>query len=197
MEKNMEKKFLFLILSILHIILILNGCHSGHNVVLTAENVIFDHLNKDSSLGVLVISDERMGQTWYKTQNNWRVETIKNIPETSLYNVWQVEISPQDEYMAVLSEGEGHPIVEIFEINKIFRQRDGLEDEMISPALSVDPYPGTIWIKEWQSDTLLLIDSDIPLTLLDKKERRVPLQDPGLETQEFLWDVSSDTIIRK
>lgn len=191
----MEKKFLFLILSILHIIL--NGCHLGHNVVLTAENVIFDHLNKDSSIGVLVISDERNGQTWYKTIKNWRVETIKNIPETSLHNVWQVEISPQDEYMAVLSEGEGHPIVEIFEIKKIFSQRDGLEDEMISSTLSVDPYPGTIWIRGWKSDTLLLIDSDMPLNFLDKKERRVPLRDPGSETQEFLWDVSSDTILIK
>lgn len=173
------------------------GCHSGHNVVLTAENVVSDHLNTDASVGLMVISDERKGQAWYKTQKTGRVETIKNIPETALHNVWQVEISPKDEYIAVLSEGEGHPIVEIFELKKILMQRDGLEDEMIPPVLTVDPYPGTIWMKGWQSDTLLLIDSDVPLTFLDKNERRVPLQDMGLETQTFLWDISTDIIIRK
>lgn len=173
------------------------SCQSGHHVVLTAENVVSDHLNTDSSVGLIVISDKRKGQAWYKSQKTWRVETIKNIPETALRNVWQVEISPKDEYLAVLSEGEGHPIVDIFELKKIFMPRDGLEDEMISPILTVDPYPGTIWIKGWQSDTLLLIESDVPLTFLDKKERRVPLQDMGLETQTFLWDISTDTIVKK
>lgn len=189
------KTFWLLILAI--VLLIITGCNLRHNVVLTAENVVFDHLNKDPSIGIMVISDEREGQKWYKTIKDWRVETIQNIPETYLYKVWQVEISPQDEYMAVLSEGEGHPLVEIFEIEKILMRRDDLEDEMISPILTVDPYPGTIWIKGWKHGTQLILDSDMPLTRLNKKKRRVPLQDPELESQTFLWDVLSDTITRK
>lgn len=74
-------------------------------------------------------------------------------------------------------------------------QRDGLEDEMISPVLTVDPYPGTIWIKGWQNETQLRIDSDMPLNLLDRKLRRVFSEDAGVETREYLWDVLSDTII--
>jgi hypothetical protein len=189
------KRVFYSILLIL--IFIFYSCRSGHKVVLTAENIVTDHLNADASVGLMVITDERKGQAWYKTQKTWRIETIKNIPETALHNVWQVEISPKDDYVAVLSEGEGHPMVEIFELKKIFRQRDGLEDEMISPIVTIDPYPGTIWIKGWQSDTILRIESDVPLTLLDKHERRVPFQDPELETRIFLWNISTDTLTRK
>lgn len=146
---------------------------------------------------LMVISDERKGQAWYMTQKTWRIATIKNIPETALHNVWQVAISPKDEYLAVLSEGEGHPIVDIFKLKTIFRPRDGLEDAMIPPVLTIDPYPGTIWIRGWQSDACLLIESDVPLTLLDKKKRRVPLLEPGSETQTFSWDISNDAIVRK
>lgn len=192
----MAKQFLFSIFLV--VLLKLTGCcHLDRNIVFSADNVVFDQLNKDSAISLLVISDERKGQTWYKTQKSGRVETLKNIPETSLYNVWQIEISPQDEYMAVLSEGEGHPIVEIYEIKKILMQRDGFEDELIPSILSLDPYPGSIWIKGWKSDTEILIESDMPLNLLDKKERRVPLQYPGIETQLFIWDVLSDSIIGK
>lgn len=193
MRKNTVNNFLFTAFLLLHFTL--DACHLKPDCIPTAENVVYRHLNKDSSVGVLVISDERKGQTWYRVHSRWRVETIKNIPETSLYKVWQVEISPQDDYMAVLSEEEGHPVVEIFEISRILMQRDGLEDEMISPVLTVDPYPGTIWIKGWQNETQLRIDSDMPLNLLDRKLRRVFSEDAGVETREYLWDVLSDTII--
>ncbi len=175
-------------------LIFLSGCVSGHRVVLTSENVVFDHFNTDASMGIMVISDERKGQAWYKTQQTWRVETIQNVPETASHHVWQIEISPGDAYLAVLSEGEGHPVVEIFEIKSILMQRDGCEDTMIAPVLSIDPYPGTIWIERWKSDTLLLVSSDVPLTLLDKNTRRVPLQDPESDSRKFLWDISTDTI---
>ncbi len=191
----MIKRVFYSVLLIL--LFALYGCVSGHKVVLRSENVVFDHFNTDSSMGLMAISDDRKGQIWYKTQKTWRVETIKNVPETALHNVWQIEISSKDEYLAVLSEGEGHAVVEIFEIKSILMQRDGLEDIMISPILTVDPYPGTIWIEGWQNDKVLLIISDVPLTRLDKNERRVPLQDPELYSQKFLWDISTDTILKK
>jgi hypothetical protein len=181
----------------LAMITFISGCSSQESVTLSAENIFFDHLKGDLSTGIFVISDERKGPVWYKTRKKLRLEALKNIPDTSFQNVWQIKISLEDGFIAVLSEGEGHPVVEVFRLGDILSHRDGWEDEPVGAILSIDPYPGTIRIKGWKSDTLLSIYSDVLLTEMDKKERRVPSQDPSNKTREFIWDVLTDTITMK
>lgn len=175
----------------------LYGCASGHKVILTSENVVFDHFNTDASMGLMVISDERKGQAWYRTDRTGRIESLMNVPDTASQHVWQIEISPKDDYLAVLSEDEGHPVVEIFQMKSILAPGEGWEDTMVSPISMVDPYPGSIWIEGWENDTFLLVKSDVPLTLLDPKQRRVPLQDPEQGSRKFLWDIATDTIFEE
>ncbi len=171
------------------------GCQSGRRLAPEAENAVFVHLNRNPAEGILIVSDDPTEQVWYTTRENRSAEKIRNVPETSMYNVWQARISPGDEYLAVLSEGEGHPVVDIFELNRLFSQAENAQK--VSPLLSIDPYPGTIWIRGWQGDTTLVIESDVPLDLLDSEAEKVRIGDPWQETRQFLWNIVTDTVRRK
>ncbi len=188
----MEKVFQIFMLSIF--LLFLTACYQGNKTILIPEDAVTVHLNKDPSIRIMVKSDDYKNKTWYRIFKNGSVEVIKNIPDVSLYDISQIKISPQDKYMAVLSAGEGHPLVDIFETKKILLQQDGLEGAVISPILTVNPYPGGIWINRWETDTLLLVDSDMPL---DQKEKMHLLQEPESETHTFSWNILTGEIKRK
>lgn len=168
------------------------GCHSQRHLAPEDGNPVFASLNRNPVKGILVISDAYGEQAWYETLENRPAGVIQTTPKTSAYTVWQIQISPGDTYLAVLSEGEGHPVVDIFEIERIFSRTKN--PEKVLPLLSIDPYPGTIWINGWQGDTLLAIKSDVPLDLLNKEAGRVLVEEPGSEIRQFLWDVSTGTI---
>lgn len=176
---------------------IINGCVYDSRIIIEAENAVFSPMNNEVSSGIMVISDFREGPIWYRLKKDSPVEIIANTPDISMHRVWQIEISPSDTYLAVLSESEGHPVVDVFEMKHVFIPEESGLGGIVRPLLSVDPYPGTIGIKGWQNDGILILESDMPLTLTDKKLRRVFNEAPYMETQQFLWDVSADSIKRK
>lgn len=176
--------------------LIITGCHKERVPLFTAENMVSAQLNMNSAVGIMILSDTYNQATWYKTLNNRPVMPIQNAPETSSPHVYQVAISPNDDHIAVLSAGEGHPVIEIFEIENIFKQGAGCENT-IDPISRIDPYPGTIWIEGWESEMLLTVGSDVPLDLVDRGEREALLENSEVLPQEFLWDIFADTITRR
>ena len=175
----------------------LPGCRPAGSVTIEAGNVRHEWLHATPDVGLLVISDARNGQAWYRTERRWRIESLKNVPETSLGHVWQLAASPGDTYLAVLSEGEGHPMVDLFDLGEVLDTRDSDDDQAVKPLLIIDPYPGGVWIIRWRNDSVLEIRSDAPLDRLDKAERRVPAADPwDIDDKAYLWDVKTDTISR-
>lgn len=176
---------------------LLAGCSSTHRVVMTAENVIHTRLNERPDMGLLVISDERKGQAWYETEEGYEVRSIKNVPQTCLQEVWQVSVSPDDNLLAVVSVGEGHPVLEIFSLNEVFSIRDGWEDEAVEPLLTIDPYPGWVSIDGWESPTVLEVTSDMPLNRLDKSERRVRGVFSDDPERRYFWNIETDVILRE
>jgi len=146
----------------------------------------------------LVISDNRKGQAWYVTEAGYRIRSLENVPETCLYNVRQAFASPDDKYLAVVSVGEGHPVLEIFPLDQVLNPRDDEEDYFVEPLLAIDPFPGWVWIAGWQAPTVLRISSDMPLQRLDRSKRRVRDGVLYLEDENsYLWDVGIDAIERK
>jgi hypothetical protein len=141
----------------------------------------------------MVISDDRKGQMWYRTKEKWLVESLKNVPETNLQSVHHLSVSPDDKMLAIVSVGEGHPYLEVFDLGDILANRDDEEDRMIKPLRKIDPYPGYISVVGWKGDKLI-VSSDMPLDRLDKKERRAPGPDPMPEPKRFVWHVATDTI---
>jgi hypothetical protein len=178
---------------------LLSGCSSPQRVVLTPEKVIHARLNGNPSIGLLVISDERKGLMWYRTATDFLTQRLKNVPATGFHEVWQVSVSPDDKYLAVISVGEGHPIIEVFHLGEVLISSHSTEENSVNSLLTIDPYPGYVWILGWRAPSVLRVASDMPLERLDKSERRVPIQDieSEVERRKYLWDISMDTIQRE
>lgn len=171
------------------------GCHRGLQPHSEIENGISVHLNGNPGRGISVTTDSYGESAWFETRNGRPVRPIGSIPETSARSVWQAAISPGDDYLAVLSVDEGHPAVDIFQMAPIFSHAK--DPEKLPPLLSIDPYPGTIRIQGWQGDTILVVESDVPLNLLDKNTGRMSIEEPWSRPRNFLWNVSSGIIEMK
>jgi hypothetical protein len=172
---------------------VLFSCHSPARVILNVRNVQMVRLHKDPNAGLMVISDDKKGPMWFSVEDKGRVESLKNIPQVSLHAIEHLSFSPDDKVLAVISVGEGHPYLEIFNVNSILGSRDSESDVQIEPTLAIDPYPGYVWVNGWKGEKLIL-RSDMPLDHLDKKERRVTSANKESKSRTFYWHIPTDTI---
>jgi len=103
-----------------------------------------------------------------------------------LYQVHQILPSPDNRYLAVLSVGEGHPMVEVIDLEKLRLQ------SKYAVLQTIDPYPGTVSIDRWDG-AHLIVNSNAPLTQR-KEDGRV---DPDLmlpKDEAFSLDVATGEI---
>lgn len=94
--------------------------------------------------------------------------------------------SANGKYLAVLSAGEGHPMVDVVDLPVL---RNKSEYKVLHV---LDPYPGTITLDHWE-DSNLVIDTTVPLNLR-KEDGRV---DPDLmfsEPKKFILNVPTGII---
>jgi hypothetical protein len=92
---------------------------------------------------------------WTLRTASGRARQIKT-PKASLSHVAELRVSPSGRYAAVVSVGEGHPILDLFDLHAV------LDDDAPEPLATVNPYPGMVSIREWTGD-LLVVESDMPL----------------------------------
>lgn len=96
---------------------------------------------------------------------------------SAMYQVAQLLPSPDHRWLAVVSVGEGHPILEIVDAQKL------LLDQEYKVVHEINPYPGTLSADRWEGDALR-ISSDVALELGEARDRAAA--DPLLpETGEF------------
>jgi hypothetical protein len=62
-------------------------------------------------------------------------------------------ISPSQQWLAIISVGEGHPIIDIVELPKF------LQNNEPKTLLSINPFPGTIDLIKWRANQLV-VESD-------------------------------------
>ncbi|MEP7008765.1 MAG: hypothetical protein ABJC13_00430 [Acidobacteriota bacterium] len=78
---------------------------------------------------------------------------------TALSEVGEISVSPDRKWLAVVSVGEGHPMLEVVDLLRF------TEVHVYEPLTTVNPYPGTINLAGWETHTLL-VSSEMPLDLL-------------------------------
>lgn len=94
----------------------------------------------------------------------WRVDCVDAAPKelgcdaTALHQVVEVQIAPDQQWMAVTSVGEGHPMLELVALP------EWLAGKPYRAQCTINPYPGTAYFKGWEAGKLRL-GSDVDLTV--------------------------------
>lgn len=109
----------------------------------------------------------------------------KKMPESpsSLIHVSEIKPSPDHRFLAIISVGEGHPILDIIDLPRLLTENE------TRTIMTVNPYPGTINIAQWSANRLI-VKSDALLTRKDKEEPFLTFQEQEL----FSVNASSSTI---
>lgn len=99
----------------------------------------------------------------------------RKIPESpsSLAYVSEIKPSLDNRFLAIISVGEGHPILDIIDLPKLLTEN---EPRTIT---TVNPYPGTINVERW-SGNRLIVKSDALLTRKVKEEHFLTFQEQEL-----------------
>ena len=167
---------------LLIIFLLITGFNYSQDITpetLKDQGVFMLSIGNNETLCV-INTDYEKGAYWFVIKGAYGNREIGN-NLCQLAEVHHLLLSPDRKYLAVLSVGEGHPVIEVIDMQK-------LRDKFEYTTLHVlDPYPGVMSIDRWEG-TKLLIDSNVPLNLR-KENGRV---DPDLllpETKKFSLDV--------
>jgi hypothetical protein len=152
--------------------------------ILQDKGVLLQSIGNEELLCVINTEDED-GDHWFILKDMGHSREIgSNL--SCLYQVHQILPSPDHRYLAVLSVGEGHPMVEVIDLGKL-----RLHSKYVV-LQTIDPYPGTVSIDRWEG-AHLIVSSNIPLTQR-KEDGRV---DPDLvmpKDEAFSLDVATGEI---
>lgn len=90
--------------------------------------------------------------------------------------------SPDKKYVAVFKVAEGHPWIEIYDLQKLINTSE------LVLITYLQPYPGSIDIVGWQNGEKLIIDSDINL-LLKNENKEISEYDMLEKSKRFSYDI--------
>ncbi len=85
---------------------------------------------------------------WFKI-NHDEMYHDKLEPPQSMSYVSDVKVSPSEQFLAILSVGEGHPILDIISVKALLNNQE-------EPLFSLNPYPGWISAENWQGEKLII-----------------------------------------
>jgi len=160
---------------------VLVGCANKNLNIANISNIHSAQLHATPSVSIIVISDEQHGQLWYRLGESHKLEGLALFTGTSSQPVDEIAISPSDQWIAVNTVGEGHPVIGVYDLQSVLHGDDddyNREGKKSFTPLFIDPYPGYIQIIGWKGDHLI-VSSDVALDHLDKKERKVLNEEYG------------------
>ena len=100
----------------------------------------------------------------------WRLDCVDAAPKqldcdtTALHQVVDVQIAPDQRWMAVTSVGEGHPMLELVPLAEF------LAGKPYRAQCTINPYPGSVYFAGWAQGKLRL-GSDVDLSIEDTEAR--------------------------
>lgn len=143
--------------------------------------------NKSSinNRSLLVISPDNDEPQWYILAEGYTTK-ISNTPDT-FHRIHQITASKNGKYLAIISSGEGHPLLTIVDLKKL------INNIKSKPLLEIDPYPGVISIFDWENGHLIL-SSDILLTHRIDDYDRVPGELMLFSGKKFSLNIESNQI---
>jgi hypothetical protein len=148
------------------------------------KGVLLQSIGNEELLCVINTEDET-GAHWFILKDMGRSREI-GFNLSCLHLVDHILPSTDNKYLAVLSVGEGHPIVEVIDLEK-FR----LQSKYVV-LQEIDPYPGTVSIDRWDG-SYLIVNSNMPLTLR-KEDGRVDPDHLLPKDETFSLDVATGEI---
>ncbi len=101
---------------------------------------------------------------------------------TAFTSVYEMKVSKNSMYLAVYMVGEGHPWIEIYDLQKMINVQ---KQDMIA---DINPYPGNIDLIGWQNESLI-IESDINL-LLKNENKDLSDKDIFAKPKKYLFSLS-------
>ncbi len=107
----------------------------------------------------------------------------------ALTNVYDVSVSPDYRYLAVSVVGEGHPWIEIYDLQMLIHFSE------VKLLAELNPYPGSIRVVGWES-AKLVVESDADL-LLKNEEGQIAFGDLFESSRKFYFDLSSKKYSKK
>ena len=110
-----------------------------------------------------------------------------------MYEVWHLEASPDGRFLAEVSSGEGHPCLQIIDLDRILSRPDTVLDRDHLVLHQIDPYPGAVDFERWEGDRLIL-SSRMLLTHRVDSYDRVPACLEFRSWQEFSLDPETGRI---
>lgn len=101
---------------------------------------------ENTQLCALNLADHAEWFIFSDTEGNQRLDIMPN----SMSIVGDFVVSPARKYLAINSVGEGHPIIDIVELESIL---DNKEPKVL---VSINPYPGVVNLDKWDGEKLLV-----------------------------------------
>lgn len=169
------------------------------------DNVRIDELHKRPNTFVFAINrdtgDQGRGAYWGTLDEIGWIRFYESGPRTSLFQVSLIAISDDDRFLAVETTGEGHPVLDVFELQDWLHYAPrGMDRDAppVEPIATLNPYPFSLKSIGWR-DNHFVIQSHGRLDEIRERRRtgRTQYSDEELESNEshvFLWNVESDQI---
>lgn len=130
----------------------------------TIEDFQIDGRRRKVSWTLRVVTMEDYESKWFLRRPDQEKEKHIASNITTLSEVHDIKASPDGRYLAVLSVGEGHPVLEVVDLPLFLKQRK------YKVLRTINAYPGAVGINRWDKDRLI-IDSDALLTHIGENGR--------------------------
>ncbi len=149
------------------------------------KNVVVREIGNNEIIVVIMIREEASSH-WFLLSEEGNRKLGNDL--CAFHQLDSLSASPAGEYLAVMSVGEGHPMVEVVDL-KLLRQKG-----KYNVLHEINPYPGTISIEEWRGNQLIL-SSDVPLDQL-KKNKSINVDALSPKAKRFLLDIKTGKITK-
>jgi hypothetical protein len=188
----MNRKTLVLC-SLLLLPLMLGACKPKPLSWTELSNVHIVDMHAPEREAVVVIADDQRGLLWYHATANQNLDAMINPPEPSLERIEQLSVSDDDRWLAVISVGEGHPVVDVFDLRAVLTTPQNAEPQPLKAIAAINPYPGRVSIDSWK-DGVLRLRSDVNLDQIRQNSG-----DDAINPKEsiYLWSIEDDTITKQ
>jgi hypothetical protein len=184
-------------LSLLLLLAMLVGSATAPRDILDVKGISYALLHKEPERGVLVITERVGGSIWFVTHGS-QVYQMDNVPRPMGSCTWGIAISPDDKYIAAITESGDDWGVEVFPLAPL------VEDDMydrtarhVDPVASVYSWLAATRMVGWIDNTTLEITCDRPLHLSTPDNRGMTDDPASYPREHFLWDIPTDTIRKK
>jgi hypothetical protein len=137
-----------------------------YNCFSTSVNYFIDGEDREGILIFINYNDIDMpalqhSDAFILTKNR---ENIRITNDSCLFtNICGIKVSEDNKYVALFMVGEGHPWIEIYDLQKLIFER---KQVLIA---TINPYPGYVNMLKWKDD-FLIIESDANLLLLNENK---------------------------